>query len=217
MTETENMLEDKREIRRRIRGIRRKMEEEWWREKSRSVCENIQETEAYREAKIVYVYLAVRGEVLLDELIRDALCAGKCVLAPRVKGKEMIFCPLRNLDQVQIGPMGIREPSGQGESGEDESRNPEENVLFLMPGIAFDRKGNRVGQGGGYYDRFLERNFIRNKIGVAFSFQIYEKVPAEERDIPVDAVVTEEGVWPPSDVCMAVRIDNGFTENYEFF
>ena len=198
MTETEKKSVDKRELRRRIRQMRRKMGEETWRERSRSVCRIIQETEAYREAEIIYVYLAVRGEVLLDELIRDAQRAGKRVLAPRVKGKEMIFCPIPDLDQVQISPMGIREPPENGESREEEIGDSEKNVLFLIPGIAFDWKGNRVGRGGGYYDRFLERHFMQNKVGVAFSFQIYEEVPAEESDIPVDAVATEEGIRYPA-------------------
>ena len=207
----ENPYTDKQERRRHIRQTRRTMDEEAWRERSRSVCRIIHRTKAYQEAEILYAYLAVRGEVLLDELIEDALRAGKRVPVPRVEGENMVFCPIWDLEQVQVSPMGIREPTGEAERNENGNPKPREKILFLMPGIAFDRKGNRVGQGGGYYDRYLERNLMFCKVGAAFSFQMQEEVPTGALDIPVDAVASEDGLYG--------RGSSGerFTENYEFF
>lgn len=179
---------DKQELRRKIRAKRRAMTQEEWLAKSEQVCRRIQDLPAYGEAGIVYAYLAVRGEVLLDSLIADAWRRGKRVAVPRVAGREMEFCRLTDFGAVEISPLGIREPVEREVLETDGER-----ALFLMPGIAFDRAFNRVGQGGGYYDRYLAKYTVPFKLGVAFAFQIYPSVPVEEFDVKADGIVTERG------------------------
>lgn len=189
---------DKQELRGKIRAKRRAMPREEWLVKSEQVCRQIRALRAYEEAGIVYAYLAVRGEVLLDSLIEDAWRQGKRVAVPRVAGREMEFYRLTDFEAVELSPLGIREPVERAiwEPVEREVWEAGgEKTLFLMPGIAFDRAFNRVGQGGGYYDRYLAKYDMPFKLGVAFAFQVYPSVPAEEFDMKVDGIVTEAGAY----------------------
>ena len=195
---------DKGELRREIRARRRRMGQEEWTAGSERVCRRIQSLRQYEEAELVCAYLAMRGEVLLDGLIEDAWRRGKQVAVPRVVGQEMLFYRLESLEAVEISPLGIREPaaalSGAGLPEADSSKEwkPVETdgqALFLVPGVAFDRQLNRVGQGGGYYDRYLEKRPAAFKLGVAFAFQLYPHVPAEEFDVKLDGIAVESGVY----------------------
>ena len=191
----------KGELRREIRARRRRMSREEWTAGSERVCRRIQGLRQYEEAELVCAYLAMRGEVLLDGLIEDAWRRGKQVAVPRVLGQEMLFYRLESLEAVEISPLGIREPvaalPGSGPPGEWKPAEPDGRALFLVPGVAFDRQLNRVGQGGGYYDRYLEKRPAAFKLGVAFAFQLYPYVPAEEFDVKLDGIAVESGVYMP--------------------
>lgn len=193
---------DKGELRREIRARRRRMGQEEWTAGSERVCRRIQSLRQYEEAEIVCAYLAMRGEVLLDGLIEDAWRRGKQVAVPRVVGQEMLFYRLESLEAVEISPLGIREPRepavvlpGAGLPVEWKPVETDGQVLFLVPGVAFDRQLDRVGQGGGYYDRYLEKYPAAFKLGVAFAFQLYPHVPAEEFDVKLDGIAVESGVY----------------------
>lgn len=200
---------DKKEIRREIRARRAALTEEEWREKSSVICDRIMQTVAYQTADVIYAYLAKKGEVLLDELIQHAWKCGKQVAVPKVMGNEMDFYEITDLEQVEIGPMGIREPVSGKWIQESErccfssetnavSANKSEQEsrigLMIMPAVAVDSKLHRIGYGGGYYDRYLERYPQLRKMAAAFAFQIYEEVPAEDFDIGPDCIVTEERI-----------------------
>lgn len=185
----------KQEIRIQVRGLRKAMTEQQWREKSHSICEVIRQMPAYQQAQVIYAYLAKQGEVLLDELIRDALAAGKTVAVPKVMGAEMEFFVIRDLQEVEIGCMGIREPLSRERIEEKERQRQAEGIpcaLMLLPAVAVDEQCHRIGYGGGYYDKYLEKHPDLERLAVAFSFQIYPQVPVEEFDVPLDCVVTEE-------------------------
>lgn len=178
---------DKKEIREEVRRKRKTLNMEEWKMKSHQVCEKIWNLRAYQRADVVYAYMAKQGEVLLDELIQDAWQQGKQVAIPRVMGTEMEFYELDHMDDVIVSSMGIREPaSSHVVHGK--------NSILLMPAIALDLQMHRVGQGGGYYDRYLERYPMPVKVGVAFDFQIYSRVPSEPFDVLVDTIVTETRV-----------------------
>lgn len=178
---------NKKEIRDEVRRKRGALSIEEWNMKSHQVCERIWNLRAYQSADVVYAYMAKQGEVRLDELIEDAWQQGKTVVIPRVMGTDMAFYELDNMDDVVVSAMGIREPvSRRTVHGK--------NSILLMPAIALDLQRHRIGQGGGYYDRYLERNPMPMKVGVAFDFQIYPRVPNEAFDILVDAIVTETRV-----------------------
>lgn len=187
----------KQEIRAQIRGLRKAMTEQEWREKSHSICETIRQLPAYQQARVIYAYLAKQGEVLLDELIRDALAAGKTVAVPKVLGAEMEFFVIRDLQEVEIGCMGIREPLSREMIGENELQRQTEGMtpaLMLLPAVAVDTQCHRVGYGGGYYDKYLEKHPGLERMTVAFAFQVYPQVPVESCDVPPDCVVTEERI-----------------------
>jgi 5-formyltetrahydrofolate cyclo-ligase len=140
----------------------------------------------------VALYAAIRGEVGTDR-IRDGYLAGGSVLYyPRVAPDgNLWFYPHREGDRWESGRFGVREP--RVESGTAGTRNGFD--LVIVPGMAFDFAGRRLGKGYGYYDRFLAGLAGgAETVGLAFSWQLVPEVPMEPWDVPVDAVVTDEGV-----------------------
>lgn len=184
-------------IRSRIRTCRKEMSVETWQEHSHRICQRILQSPAYDQAQVIYAYLAKHGEVLLDEVIREAIASGKQVAVPKVMGKEMKFYRLRDLADVEPGCMGIREPLSR-----EEISFPQEPVgLMLLPAVAVDLQGHRVGYGGGYYDRYLEQEPGWIKVAAVFEFQVYEQVPTEVLDVPLDGIVTQERAWESDKKC----------------
>lgn len=139
----------------------------------------------------VALYAAMTGEVetrLIAEAVRQA---GGEVYYPLIRPEGvMSFHRVAIEDELAPGPYGI--PAPPAESGG--LREQERFDLVVVPGLAFDLKGFRLGRGGGYYDRFLSRILSRNVVGLAFSWQIVPAVPVDPWDVPVGAIVTEKGV-----------------------
>lgn len=145
--------------------------------------------EIYRAARWVHLYVgAIEGEVETRAIALDALGSGKRVACPRVEpgAARLAHYEIRSLDELVAGPRGLWQPDPA------RCRAVSETVLDLVvvPGIAFDRFGHRLGFGAGYYDRFLDR-VTAPKMGLAFSLQLAERVPHSPRDVPVDWIVTE--------------------------
>lgn len=132
----------------------------------------------------VFLYMDIRGEagtgMILEELWRNKIRTA----LPRVEGKELRFYPVSGREDLHPGYMGILEPSGNAAPAE------EDNALVLVPGVAFDRKGFRLGYGGGFYDRFFARCPGCRKWGLAYEFQIIEEVPHEAWDQRMDRIFT---------------------------
>ena len=114
---------------------------------------------------------------------------GKEVAVPKVFGKDMIFYRLTDFSQLEAGYFGIPEPR------EDGQVVSWEEAMMVMPGVAFDVNCNRVGYGGGFYDRFLEKHPKIQRVAVGFSFQMLSEVPTEDTDICPQVIVTEEQVY----------------------
>jgi 5-formyltetrahydrofolate cyclo-ligase len=155
--------------------------------RSARVMEEVVGTREWAEADVVGFYVSVGAEVETRRAIAAAL-GEKQVAAPRVDpdAGAMTFHELRDLDALQEGPLGIPEPRGEAVAADALD-------VVLVPGLAFDAQGNRVGRGGGYYDRFLP-TCPAWSCGLAFRFQLREGVPAGPDDAAVDAVATEHGV-----------------------
>ena len=133
------------------------------------------------------LYYAYASEVETTELAQKLLTQGKKVLFPRTEGNIIGFYEVNNLSEMKPGFMGILEPLGQVKT---------EPEVVVMPGLAFDRTGHRLGYGKGCYDRYLEgADFL--KIGFCYSIQLVESVYAQMHDIPLDAVITEKGIITP--------------------
>ncbi len=139
----------------------------------------------FASAKVVYAYADVRREVSTRAIIDAAMAAEKRAAFPRVDGQNMDFYYIDSWDDLEPGYFGIREPKLTCEKA------CEEDALILVPGVAFTRQGDRVGYGGGFYDRFFEREPNHPTIALAFGFQLYDSLPLEPTDRRVDLVVSE--------------------------
>lgn len=152
----------------------------------------IYESPAWALARTVLVYAAARGEPPLSELVALARETGRTVVVPRVDGAGLVLHVWPAGQGLVRGAHGIAEPLASWDPVD-----PEDVDLALLPGLAFDGQGGRLGQGGGHYDRLLAhmpaRGDLPRRVGVAWAFQLIPQVPMDEHDQRVDAVVTEEG------------------------
>ena len=174
---------DKKELRRRIRDLKRAMTEEQIVEKSRRLGELFCQSELYRNARTIYGYLPYNQEVRTVPMLEQALKDGKQVAVPKVYGDEMKFILMEDLSAVEKGYAGIPEPVA------DEPVACDETALVLMPGLAFDPKGHRIGYGGGFYDKFLAKEPNHPTLALCYDFQMLQELETEEFDIPVDQVL----------------------------
>lgn len=174
---------NKQELRKTIRARKRAMTPEEIQTRSGALCRKFLETDAYRQAKTIYGYLPYNQEVRTWAILEQALADGKKVAVPKVYGEEMRFLYLEDLTQVEKGYSGIPEPIADEPVAEDET------ALVLMPGLAFDPQGHRIGYGGGFYDKFLSREPNHPTVALCYEFQMVEHLETEEFDIPVDVVI----------------------------
>ena len=174
---------DKKTLRQQIRQKKRAMTAEEIETASARLGELFAGCELYRQAKTVYFYLPYNQEVRTVPMLQRALAEGKKVAVPKVYGDEMRFIYLEDLSQVEKGYAGIPEPIA------DEPVADDPKALVLMPGLAFDHQGHRIGYGGGFYDKFLEREPEHPTVALCYNFQMLENLETEEHDIPVDLVI----------------------------
>lgn len=174
---------DKKTLRKKIREQKQAMTPAQIEKASETLVQMFLETEQYRQAKTLYGYLPYNQEVRTVPILEQALADGKKVAVPKVYGDNMKFIYLTDLTQVACGYYGIPEPVADGPEGDDPT------ALVLMPGLAFDREGHRIGYGGGYYDKFLKDEPQHPTIALCYAFQVVEDLPTEEFDVPVDYVL----------------------------
>ena len=174
---------DKKELRRTIRERKRAMTEEEIVSRSEKLGVLFSQSEAYKAAKTIYGYLPYNQEVRTVPMLERALRDGKRVAVPKCYGDEMKFLSLDDLSQVEKGYAGIPEPIADGPVADDDT------ALVLMPGLAFDRQGHRIGYGGGFYDKFLAREPEHPTVALCYDFQMLPELETEEFDIPVDTVL----------------------------
>lgn len=174
---------NKQELRRAIRERKRSMTEEEIVERSNALAEKFYNTPAYQAASTIYGYLPYNQEVRTVPMLQRALDEGKRVAVPKVYGEEMRFIYLEDLTQVSKGYAGIPEPIADAPVADDK------RALVLMPGLAFDPQGHRIGYGGGFYDRFLAQEPHHPTLALCYEFQMQAHLDTEEFDIPVDTVL----------------------------
>lgn len=145
----------------------------------------------WNKAKTISVTISRGREIETKNIIKKAWAEGKHVVVPKCypKTNEMVFRKIDTFQQVETVFFGLREPI----VSRTDSVEPEDIDLMIVPGLCFDREGYRIGYGGGYYDRYLER-YHQDTISLAFSFQLFNKIPREPHDIPVQGLITEQGV-----------------------
>ena len=174
---------DKKELRELIRLQKRNMSSEQIELASQRLKALFVETDYYKNARAIYGYLPYNQEIRTVPILRQALQDGKKVAVPKVYGDTMRFIWLQELTRVEKSDYGIPEPI------DDEPVADDPNALVLMPGLAFDKNGNRMGYGGGYYDKFLAQEPEHPTVALCYDFQMVERIPVEEYDIPVDCVL----------------------------
>ena len=184
---------DKSEIRAYIKAKKREMTEAEIEARSAILCDKFLELQEYEESSVILCYLSYNQEVRTDAIIENALIDGKIVAVPKITGEgKMEFVCIDSLEDIRPGAFGIPEPDTcKLGAGPDRIAN-ENRMLVLMPGLAFDSEGNRVGYGGGYYDRYFaahpETEFI--KVALCYDFQLLEEVPHTDEDYKADIVIS---------------------------
>ena len=175
---------DKREMRAYIRAKKRAMTERQIVSASARLGEQFRACELYKNAKTIYGYLPYNQEVRTVPMLEQAIRDGKRVAVPKCYGDEMRFLYISDFEkEVAPGYANIPEPIA------DEPVADDKTALVLMPGLAFDPQGHRIGYGGGFYDRFLSAEPDHPTLALCYGFQMVEHLETEEFDIPVDQVL----------------------------
>jgi len=154
--------------------------------KSKIIKEKLFRASVFKKAKIVMFYMSFDGEVNTEDMIKEAHRLGKIVAVPVCKSNRITIrpCLLRAKTKLKDGSYGVCEPAVK------EYIKLEDLDLVIVPGVAFDKKGNRLGRGRGCYDHFLKRvhsNAV--SIGLAFDFQILPALPATTTDVRIGKVI----------------------------
>ena len=178
---------DKADIRRQVKKLRNEMSQDDCRRRSESICQRFFSLDSFAENNCICAYISKGNEVDTIPIIEKAWSEGKSVYVPKVYGEIMHFIRIDSFDDVAKGNFGIMEPVS------DDISDPEDGVI-IMPGVAFDAELNRIGFGGGYYDRYLESHDNLLKVALAYDFQIVRHIDSEENDIKPDLIVTEKHI-----------------------
>lgn len=187
----------KAELRREILAARQRLTESERREKDAAIRQRVLADTAWQKAEILLTYLSYDTEADTGTLVRDAFAAGKAVYAPRIteqRAGEMEFFRLDEALRTKPGPHGIPEPAGEEKLPDDCAG---QETLVLMPGVAFSQNRDRIGYGGGFYDRYLNRRTdLKNRVALCYDCQVTElvlSVPILPTDIRPDRIITESG------------------------
>ncbi len=164
---------------------------------SQRIMAQLFELPAYQQARTVMLYIGIRSEVRTREPIPGILASGRRVVVPFCRGHELGLFALRDLDELEPSGFGLWEPPPSARARPDRACDVKELDLIAVPGVAFDRRGGRLGHGRAYYDRLL-RNVRPDAslVGLAFECQLFPAIPMGKRDVFMDLVITESGVYP---------------------
>lgn len=173
---------NKDEIRRKVRARKRLLSDEERLSAARMVFSRLEALAAFAISDNILIYNSLPDELSTRSFI-DKWCGHKRFFLPRVNGVDLELLPYEST-ATKLGAFRIEEPTG------DDITDPRLMELIIVPAVAFDRKGNRVGRGKGYYDRLLTKAKAY-KIGVAYDFQLFDEIDIDNFDIPVDMVITE--------------------------
>jgi len=181
---------NKNDIRKNIKLKRERLSKSFVNENSKIIATKLFSQTAIKSASVILAYYSAKNEVNTHEIIEKLIIMNKKVALPLSKpGKnDMIISLFSSISELKPGGFGIMEP--------DPNKlciiQPEQIDIVIVPGIAFDRMGNRIGYGKGYYDRFLSSlTQAQLKLGLCFDFQLYDELPWDYFDVPVDCVITE--------------------------
>lgn len=173
---------DKKELRDKIKKRRCEFSEECIAELSDAITARLLEIGEIQKAQIILCYYPIKGEPDTRKLMDRLREIGKCVCLPIVEGSDMRAVIWEANGELEKVPPGVMQPA--------EGEEPQKIDAVIVPGLAFDKKGMRLGFGGGYYDRFLA-NCDAFRIGIVFDEFVQEELKTEPWDIAMDAVLTD--------------------------
>lgn len=179
-------MTDKKEIRRQIKKLRLALTEEEKMQAAERVFDRLEKSEPFIKANHILLYHSLPDELFTHSFLQK-WGSKKQLYLPRVKGDELEILPYMP-ERLSTGAFQIEEPEGE------ETVNPEVLELIVVPGVAFDKRGGRIGRGKGYYDRLLAGTKAV-KIAVAYHFQMLEEIPVEPHDVPMDMVITDKALY----------------------
>lgn len=183
---------DKKEIRNIVMSRRKELSEVIKGDLDSAITRKFLGSEVYKRCKTIFIYISMNEEIYTKTIILKALEEGKKVCVPKIdmKDRTMKAIEIQSLNEmIETPPFGILEPPTF-----DFKLDIGEIELIVVPGLAFDKNGGRVGYGGGYYDKFLSQPHKSKKIVLAYDFQVFENVPVEKHDVKVDYIITEKQV-----------------------
>ena len=173
---------EKNEIRYKMKSLRVVLPESSRRSAAREVFDRLERTAAFLMADRIMLYHSLPDELYTLDFLKKWSDRKRFYL-PRVNGANLDVLPYEET-RLELGSFHIEEPIG------DHTTDPAEIELVVVPGVAYDRKGRRLGRGKGFYDRFLQHTKA-TKIGVGYEFQLLDELPAESHDISMDIVITQ--------------------------
>lgn len=173
---------EKSEIRRKMRNLRAMLSDADKMSASERVFAMLEKTAQFMMADRILMYHSLPDEVSTHAFL-EKWGDRKSFFLPRVNGVNLDILPY-DKSRLELGAFHIEEPSG------DDLCDPDSIELIIVPAVAYDHSGNRLGRGKGFYDRLLQTSKA-TKIGVAYDFQLVEEIPVEEHDVPVDIVITD--------------------------
>jgi 5-formyltetrahydrofolate cyclo-ligase len=180
----------KSSIRRLMLARRRSLSQEEFHSASLSIQHIFLETEEYLHARGIVVYASIHKEVDTEEIVRTALESGKKVAFPAVVHHGLVFREVTEISLMKRGAFGIMEPCQTGRSFE-----LDEADIFVLPGIAFDLNGHRIGYGKGYYDKTLHRLEGQGRlVGLCYDFQLVDRIAGEPHDVKMDVIISEKRI-----------------------
>ena len=182
------LSEQKKALRKEMRSRRASMSKEDRDIASHKIVSNLLNNPIYKSADTIMAYSSMPEEIQLNELFDNAFSNDKILAIPLIIGRgtmRPVFLP--TVEDLVVGDFGIMTVR------QDKRQFVEfDNIdCVIVPGAAFDRQGNRLGLGGGYYDRFLQRVPNAKRVALSFDYQLLETVPAEPHDAKMDIIITE--------------------------
>lgn len=177
----------KKEARAFVKEYKKRMTVQQISELSKRITAKIIELKEFKEAEYIFTYVNYNQEVETIPLIKYCLETGKKVLVPKVYGSVMHFHEISSLSELKPGKYGILEPDNDNISNQ-------KSGFMVMPGLAFDRRLNRAGYGGGFYDKYLSDKKEIYKAAAAFQFQLVDSIETESYDLRPNMIVTEQEI-----------------------
>lgn len=185
----------KQALRQHARQLRDALSDDDRDQYSRMITDRLRGLPEFAQARCLLIYVGVRTEVRTTHLLHDLLRTNTEIIVPYCRARTLGLFRLHDIDELRPGRFGIPEPPEAIRNLPQRTCDPESLDLLVVPGLAFDSSGHRLGYGAGYFDRLLQQvRPTATVVGLAFACQVVPSVPVDSHDAPVDCIVSERGL-----------------------